>query len=196
MKIGYYVQGTTDEAFVHGLADRWCPNAERAQGKFRGSSPISFRREIANALWDLRDDKHCDVLIVLTDSDEYPWREVKRREWERVPEDCRHLCVFGVAKRNIECWLAIDREALARELGCKRADIPAGDPSGFVKRQFGLGKRDAAREEAKTRVSRFVANAPLKTWIERADSFEDFYRDARALGTQMNCSIPNELEAP
>ena len=49
MKIGYYVQGDTDEAVVWGLAKRWCPDAELAEGRFRGASKESFRREIANA---------------------------------------------------------------------------------------------------------------------------------------------------
>lgn len=194
MKIGYYVQGTADEAFVHGLARRWCPQAELALGKFRGSSRESFRREVAKALWDLRDDKRCDVLVVLTDSDVASWRDVKRREWEKVPADCRHLCVFGVAERNIECWLAIDRNALAGELGCQPTDIPLDDPSGFVKRRFGLGERDAAREEAKDRVSRFVAMVPLKPWIEGSDSFRAFYDDVRALAAQTDCHVPNELD--
>ncbi len=194
MKIGYYVQGTADEAFVHGLAERWCPQAELAPGKFRGSSGISFRREIAGALWDLRDDKHCDVLVVLTDSDVNPWREVKQREWNRVPDDCQHMCIFGVAERNIECWLAADREALAEELDCKPDEIPTDDPSGFVKRRFGLGKRDVDRDAAKERVTRFVTRAPMKLWIEGSKSFEDFYRDARSLAAQTQCEIPNELE--
>jgi hypothetical protein len=194
MKIGYYVQGSADEAFVHGLARRWCPQAELAQGKFRGSSRESFRREVAKALEDLRDDKHCDVLVVLTDSDVAPWRDVKRREWERVPADCQHLCVFGVAERNIECWLAADRPALAKEVDCAPQDIPTDDPSGFVKRRFGLGERDANRQAAKERISRFVAEAPLKSWIERSDSFGDFYRDARSLAAQRGCVVPNELE--
>lgn len=195
MRIGYYVQGTTDEAFVRGLAQRWCPDADVAAGKFRGSSKESFRREIAKALWDLRDDKRCDVLVVLTDSNLNPWREVKRREWNRVPVDCRHICVFGVAERNIECWLAINRHALAKELSCNPADIPNHDPSGFVKRRFGLGERDLARGDAKTRVSRFVTHAPVKSWIEGSESFESFYKDARSLAARTNCDVPNELES-
>ena len=42
MKIGYCVQGTTDEAFVRGLVQRWCPEAELAPGKFRGSREGRF----------------------------------------------------------------------------------------------------------------------------------------------------------
>ncbi len=195
MKIGYYVQGTTDEAFVHGLAKRWCPQADLAAGRFRGSSRISFRREIANALWDLRDDKRCDVLVVLTDSDVAAWREVKRREWSRVPEDCQHMCVFGVAERNIECWLAINRNVLAKELNCTPDDIPRDDPSGFVKRKFGLGERGDAREDAKGRVTQFVAQAPVKSWIEGSESFKSFYGEARSLAARTKCEMPNELES-
>jgi hypothetical protein len=194
MKIGYFVQGTADEAFVHGLAARWCPDAELAQGKFRGSSGESFRREVAKALRDLREDKRCDVLVVLTDCDVAPWREVKRREWARIPSDCQDFCLFGVADRNIECWLAADPTALAVELECQPAEIPEGDPSGFVKRRFGLGERDADREAGKRRLSAFVRKTRLKRWINVSESFEAFYKDARALAARSGCAIPNELE--
>ena len=43
MKIGYYVQGDTDEAVIWGLAQRWCPDAELAPGKFRGTSGDSLQ---------------------------------------------------------------------------------------------------------------------------------------------------------
>ena len=46
MKIGYCVQGDVDEAIVRGLAERWCPDAELAEGRFRGSSRGSFRRGV------------------------------------------------------------------------------------------------------------------------------------------------------
>jgi hypothetical protein len=194
MKIGCYVQGTADEAVVRGLAKRWCPGAKLAPSKFRGESGVSFRREIARALRDLRDNRRCDYLVVLTDSDKRSWREVKRREWEHVPDDCRHLCVFGVADRNIECWLAANRDAIARELGCSADEIPKEDPSGFVKRAFGLGGRDAGRESAKKRVVHFVIGAPLWSWIDQSESFQDFYKDVRALAARGECRVPNELE--
>lgn len=194
MKIGYYVQGSMDEAVVHGLAARWCPAAQLARGAFRGSSGISLRRELLKALRDLRDDKHCDVLVVLTDSDAAPWRDIKRNEWGKVPEDCQHLCVFGVAERNIECWLAADRGGLAQELGCDVAEIPPGDPSGFVKRRFGIERRDEARNLAKTRVEEFVARAELNVWIRESESFADFYGNAKALASRLKCQMPNERD--
>ena len=194
MKIGYYVQGAMDVAFVWGLARRWCPHAELAEPVMRGSSRESFRREIRKALLDLRDAKGCDILVVLTDSDVNSWREVKRRESERVPDACCHLCVFGVAERNIECWLSIDRQQLAAELGCQPDEIPLDDPAGFIKRAFGLGERDEQRQAAKERVRDFVATAQLKAWIEGSDSFGDFYEEARRLAARVGCDMVNERD--
>ena len=191
MKIGYCVQGDADEAVVRGLADRWCPGAELAQGLFRGSSRESFRREIRKALLDLKDSKACDALVVLTDADVNRWQEVKRREWGRVPDDCRRLTLFGVADRNVECWLAADRGALAAELECRAEEIPKDDPSAFVKRRFGFTGRDR-REAARKRVREYVARAPLKSWIGTSDSFADFHDEARRLAKQTKCAIPNE----
>ena len=96
MKIGYYVQGDTDEAVVKGLAKRWCLDAELAEGRFRGASKEFFRREIANSLMDLKSDKRCDIIVVLTDADAKPWRNVKRDESSKIPEECRYLTLFGV----------------------------------------------------------------------------------------------------
>ena len=192
MKIGCYVQGDTDEAVVKGLAQRWCPDAELAEAQFRGSSKESFRREIAKSLWDLK-GQGCDILVVLTDADANSPRVVKSRESDKVPTDCKHLTLFGVADRNIECWLAIDRNALARELACPVAEIPSDDPSLFVKRRFGLTNRDK-KQEAKERVRDYVARASLRSWIAGSNSFRDFYNDARHLATQTGCSIPNEWD--
>ena len=191
MRIGFFVQGDVDEAVVRGLAERWCPGAELAEGRFRGSARESLRREVRKALLDLKDSKACDALVVLTDADANRWRDVKRREWEKVPEDCRHLTLFGVADRNVECWLAADPGALAAEPGCRAEEIPTDDPSAFVKRRFGLKDRER-KEAARTRVREYVARASLRSWIEESDSFADFHDDARRLAKQTGCPIPNE----
>lgn len=193
MKIGYYVQGAMDEAVVHGLTRRWCPDAELAEGRFRGNSRESFARDIDRSLRDLKDSKECDFLVVLTDADANRWLDVKSREWSKVPQDYRHLTLFGVADRNIECWLAIDRPALAGELDCRIEDIPEADPSKIVKRRFGLTDR-TRMHEGKERVREFVKNAPLKSWIEGSKSFKDFYDGVRGLALRTECPFPNELE--
>ena len=193
MKVGYYVQGAADEAVVRGLADQWCPGAELAEGRFRGSSGESFRREIRKALLALKDSKACDALVVLTDADANRWQDVKRREWGRVPDDCRHLTLLGVADRNVECWLAADRGALAAELECRAEDISTDDPSTFVKRRFGLTGRNR-REAAKQRVREYVAQASLRSWIKASDSFADFHDEARRLAKHIGCAMPNERQ--
>ena len=191
MKIGYYVQGAADEAVVWGLKKRWCPDATLEMGRFRGSSGESFRREIRRNLMDLKDVKGCDVLVVLTDADDNPWRSVKQRESDKIPDDCRHLTLFGVADRNIECWLAADKPALAGELGCNVREIPLGDPSHFVKRQFGLGIRV---QDGQERIRDYVARESLRSWIQGSRSFEDFYGDVRRFAERIGCTLPNELE--
>ena len=192
MRIGYFVQGGADEAVVQGLADRWCPGAELAEGRFRGSSRESFRREIRKGLLDLKDSKACDALVVLTDADANRWQDVKRREWRRVPDDCQHLTLFGVADRNIECWLAADPGALAKELECRAEEIPTPNPSTFVKQRFGLNDR-GRKKTAKERVREYVARAKLRSWIGASASFADFYDEARGLAARTGCAIPNEL---
>ncbi len=198
MKIGYYVQGTVDEAFVKGLAKRkgYRPDATMEQGKFRGRSGASLRREIRQALLDLKNNHSCDYLVVLTDADEANWRDVYNREWKKVPSECQHITVFGVANRNIECWLSIDRPALATELGCKAEDIPTDDPSGFVKRRFGTGARGQVRHEGKERIQNFVSEVSFYHWLRNCKSFEHFWDQIYKLSKQANCSIPNERERP
>lgn len=193
MKIGYYVQGDADEAVVWGLAKRWCPDAELVKGPFRGSTNVALKRELHIALsMNLKDDKRCDAIVFLTDADADLWRDVKRRELNSIPTDCQHLTLFGVANRNIECWLAIDRSALARELECSEEDIPKDNPSDFVKRHFGLTGRN--KLEAKARICNYVTHASLREWIEGSDSFADFYDEARRWAARNECSIPNERE--
>ena len=193
MKIGYYVQGDTDEAVVWGLARRWCPDAKLAAPRFRGASRESFRRELRKSLVDLKSAKACDFLVVLTDSDANRWRDVKKHESAKIPEEYGHATLFGVADRNVECWLATVRDALADELGCRQEEIPVDNPSRFIKQRFGLSTR-SVKEDAKARIRDYVARATLSSWIEGSDSFEDFYADTRRLAIRIGCPFPNELE--
>ncbi len=192
MKIGFYVQGAADEALIVGLRNRWCPDAELFRGPFRGKSRVSHKRDFRITLTKLRDSMQCEILLILTDSDQFPTRDVKRQDWGRVPEEFRHMCVHGVADRNIECWLAADPEALARELDCEASAIPGDNPDGFVKKRFGIEERGQGQAQAKDRIAGFVKTAPLKTWIQNSPSFAAFYDEVRRLSQQSGCDIPNE----
>ena len=63
------------------------------------------------------------------------------------------------------------------------------------RQHLGTHKRDAAREDAKGRVSQFVARVRLQSWIRGSKSFEQFYNDARSLAARMRCAIRNELDS-
>ena len=45
MKIGYSVEGSTDRAVLQGLKQRWCPEAQLVEGRFRGTSGQSQHRD-------------------------------------------------------------------------------------------------------------------------------------------------------
>ena len=189
MSVGYSVEGATDRAFLGGLRQRWCPDAVLIEGSFRGASGISLRRDIPRICQELN-HKEASVIIFLTDADEQDWREVKRRESEYVPVEFRHLMLYGVADRNIECWLAADRDYLARRLGVlpKALDVP--DPKGVFERALGVASYDRKEEE----IASIVHDAPLRNWIKHSPSFEVFYEDTRVLSKQEGRPIPNERE--
>lgn len=195
MRIGIYFEGAADEAFLRGLHNRWCPNADLVVGRRRGTSKKSLRRELKQYLTGLRDRDQCDLLVCLTDCDSHGkgWRDIKKNETAKVPQDCKHLTVYGVADRNLECWMALDGQALAAFLGCAEGELPRDDVSGFVKRRLEIETRDK-RDEAKERIRAFVKVAPLKTWIIRSDSFAAFYQDLRAFALQQSCDFPNERD--
>ena len=62
------------------------------------------------------------------------WREIKQRESEHVPVEYRHMTVYGVADRNIECWLAADRDYLAQRLAISQNALDVDDPKGILER--------------------------------------------------------------
>ena len=41
MTIAFCVEGSGDRVILHGLRDRWCPQAELVEGRFRGQLPRS-----------------------------------------------------------------------------------------------------------------------------------------------------------
>jgi len=103
MKIGYSVEGSTDRALLLGLKRRWCRDAELIPGQFRGTSGQSQRREIPNTCIELS-AKGADVIVFLRDANAEDWREVLKSDEARCRTEHRHIVVFGVCARNIECY--------------------------------------------------------------------------------------------
>jgi len=189
MSIGYSVEGSTDRAFLEGLRQRWYPGAALVEGSFRGASRISLRRDVPKICRELA-HKGARVIVFLTDANKQDWRRVKQRESKFVPVEFRHITLYGVANRNIECWLAADRDYLAQKLGISPKKLDVDDPKGVFEDALGVTRSDRKEEE----IALIVRDAPLLHWLERSRSFETFYEDVRLLSKQEGYHIPNERE--
>ncbi|HNQ21727.1 MAG TPA: hypothetical protein PKK06_01385 [Phycisphaerae bacterium] len=192
MKIGYAVQGSTDRAFLRGLRDRWCSGAELVEGAFRGSTGLSLRRELAKICDDLFKHKGCEVIVFLSDADTGEWRDVQRNEVAKLPDRIRAFVVYGMADRNIECWLCGDPQYIASKTGRAVAAFRAENPKGAFESAMGITRDDKKEDE----IASLVSEAPpavLKTWYGQR-SFKDFFDQLWAVGRQRGCEIENLRE--
>ena len=187
MTIGFAVQGSTDRAFVLGLQKRWCPDARLVEGAFRGSTGLSLRRELAKICDDLFCHKGCDVLVFISDADVNDWREVQRREVAKLPANMRGFAIYGMADRNIECWLCADPGYVANVTNRNAQDFAVNDPKGVFQSAMQI-TRDEKRDQE---IVNFVVNAPLRQWLVNSRSFEDFFDQMWAVSKQRECSIEN-----
>jgi hypothetical protein len=185
MKIGYSVEGSTDRAVIQGLRDRWCPQAQLIEGHFRGQTDLSRRREIPRICVELQ-HKGVDCIVFLTDSNEAPWRDTLRQEQQRCRPEHKHLAIFGVCLRNVECWLAADPDHIANAFGQTRHDFSIEDPKGVVESAFGITTDD----KKESQIAAFVCSAPLKHWLSNP-SFEHFYDAVRNKSRELGCAIEN-----
>ena len=188
MKIGYSVQGSTDRALLEGLRRRWCPNAQAVEGRFRGSTKLSLRREYRN-ICDEFLARGVDVMVFLTDADEAPWRDVQRNERSKFPRECLSLAVHGVADRNVESWLCAAPEWLGRRLNAQPSTFRCDDPKAAFEKAIAMDRDDRRENE----IAELVKNAPLQEWLT-SESFEDFYEQVRSRGQQLGRAVENILD--
>ena len=181
MKIGYGVEGSTDRAFITGLQKKLYPYAKLIEGRSRGSTGESLRREIESICYELT-YKGADVIVFLTDANESRWHEVKRREINRVPEDRKHRTIYGVAERNIECWITADEE-YTRRIGINPDAIRKVDPKPEFERVIGITGIDKKENE----IAQIVEAAPLEQWRLSSKSFEDFYDQIQGVSKLFGC---------
>ena len=186
MKIGYCVEGSNDRALLTGLRDRWCPQAELMAGRFRGEFK---RREIPDACFELA-TKGADLIILLRDSNRENWREVLRRDRERLQPPYANRVVVGVCERNVECWFAADADWIARQFQRQAAEFRVDDPSHIFKSAAGI----TPLENREGEVAKLVADAPLNNWLANSISFENFYEQLRDQSLGLGCSFENLRE--
>ena len=187
MRIAFCVEGSADRAIIHGLRDRWCPQAQLIEGRFRGQI---MRSQIANECRVLA-NKGADLIVFLRDANDENWREVLQKDEAKCPGRYRHLLIFGVCDRNAECWLAADPAHLASQVGGNSADFTGADPSPAVKRAFGLVGFDKSQQEP--RVARYVQSGPLGRWL-RNRSFRHFYEQVWQKSKEIKCSRMENLQ--
>jgi hypothetical protein len=169
MKIGYSVEGSTDRALLQGLKRRWCREAELIPGRFRGTSGQSQRREIPNTCLELS-AKGVDVIVFLRDANAEDWREVLKSDQARCRAEHRHLVVFGICDRNVECWLCRDAHWIAAQTRRDPLHFQKEDPKGVFESALGVTRTEKKEEE----IAGLVERAPLQNWLAN-ESFENFY---------------------
>jgi hypothetical protein len=189
MKIGYCVEGSTDRAVLCGFKDRWCPHAQLVQGAFRGTSGLSQRREIPKVCIELI-AKGVELIVFLRDANKEDWREVLRTYEGGCRAEHRHLAVFGVCDRNIECWLCADADWIAKETQREAAAFRVDDPKSAFAEAMGLIGFDKKEPE----IAALVQRAPLKNWLSNR-SFKEFYDRLWAKNKERGCKIENLLQA-
>jgi hypothetical protein len=188
MKIGYCVEGSTDRATLVGLNQRWCPHAELIEGSFRGTSGLSQRREIPKTCIELV-AKSAEVIIFLRDANNENWREVLKAYEEDCRPEHKHLTIFGVCDRNIECWLCADADWIAKETGRQPDEFRATDPKEVFEKAMQITGFDRKEQE----IAMLVRRAPLKNWLSNR-SFKEFYGRIWDKSKEQGCTIENVQE--
>jgi len=188
MKIGYSVEGSTDRALLEGLRRRWCPQAQSVEGRVRGTSGISQRREIPNTCRELV-SKGAALIVFLRDANEENWRAVLNADTDRCCDEHKHLTVFGVCDRNVECWMCADRDWIAKRTAKETAEFQVADPKAAFESALAITARDRKENE----IAELVQDAPLRNWLANR-SFEDFYDNLWQKSKEHNCRIENLRE--
>lgn len=186
MKIAYCVEGSADRAIIHGLRDRWCPQAELLEGQFRGGK---LKRKDIPKECRILTAKGADLILFLRDANFEDWRAVLKADEAKCPPEYRERVIFAVCDRNAECWLASDPDHLAARLRLPRNELK-DDPSETVKAAFGLTGFDKEQNEAG--VANYVTIAPLGNWLHNS-SFANFYEQVWQKGKEWHCTSLENL---
>jgi hypothetical protein len=130
-------------------------------------------------------------MVFLTDANRQDWRTVQRNERQSFPQERLAQAIHGVCDRNIESWLCSDARWMAQELGKEEGIFSVEDPKGSFERAIGVSRDDRKEHE----IAELIRRAPLRNWLSRSPSFEDFYEQARRLSNSSRCHLENLREA-
>ena len=195
-RIGVIYQDANSLGFLRGLRDRLACEAELVEPRAAIGKPRRLPTKQATRAWVEFKNAGVDLIVRFTDADQDRWQDVRRNELEVVPDEGKSVWICGVAVKNTEDWLCLDRTYLARVLDVTVQSLKdSEDRTGLIKhalsksRHTGEGKSDV--------VARIVRDAPrevFRRWLGD-DAFRRFYTDCRAAAAAADCDTPNELEA-
>lgn len=189
MKIGYCVEGSTDRATLRGFNQRWCPHAQLIEGAFRGTSGLSQRREVPKVCIELT-TKGAELIVFLRDANNEDWREVLKAYEGHCRPDHRHLTIFGVCDRNVECWLCTDADWIEKETGHRADEFRVPDPKIPFEEAVGITRLDKKEDK----ITAMVQGAPLRNWLSNL-SFREFYERVWSKSRERGCRIENLRES-
>lgn len=195
-KIGVIYQDLNSLGFLRGLRDRLKCEADLILPPAAIGKTQRLPRKYAKLAWLYYQKKGVDLVVRFTDADGSRWQDVKRKELDVVPPDCRDIWICAIAVNNPEEWLCLDVDYLSRALQIPNEELQ--NP------QHRVGRVKRAVKDAQTSnkrqsdvVARIVRDAPtqvFRQWLQN-DALRTFYSDCRAAAARADCETPNELEA-
>ena len=196
-KVGIIYQDRNSFGFLCGLRDRLRCEAELVSPDPSVGKSRQLTRKQVRLAWRSFQKQGVDLVVRFTDADRHRWQEVRRQELDIFPDPAKPIWLCGVAVNNVEEWLALDPDYLARKLGVNREDLE--DPhkrTGCIKNA--LARLSRADDGLSDVVTRLVSEAPpevFRRWLDE-ESLRAFYTDCRAAATEAQCETPNEMESP
>lgn len=194
-KIGVIYQDANSIGFLRGIRDRL-----KCRAEFIGPpTPIGKTRDLpkreALKAWKYFQKKGVQLVVRFTDADRTRWQDVRRREFQRVPDDVKSIWLCGVAVENVEGWLYLDTEYLSGALGLDHSRIgDATTATAHVKKA--IIRTRTPDENGSDVVARLVRDAPsavFRRWLKDR-ALRAFYSDCRDAAARADCQTPNELD--
>lgn len=130
------------------------------------------------------------MIIFLRDVNNENWREVLKADEARCRAEHKHLTIFGVCDRNVECWLCADADWIAKETGHQPNEFCVADPKDPFEEAMGITRLDKKEEE----IAAMVRRAPLKNWFSNR-SFKEVYERVWDKSKERGCQIENLRES-
>lgn len=194
-KIGIIHQDFNSRGFLEGILDRLRCGAKLLDPPAAIGTPRVLPRKQAREAWRYFQKKGVQLIVRLTDADGDRWQDVRRLEWNAVPEEAREVWICGVCVNNVEDCLYLNAQHLAKEFDLTATDLrDATQRTDRIKR--GITKARAQSNGRGNIVAQYVRDAPsrvFRQWL-RDDAFRAFYKDCRDAAAQADCDTPNELD--